>query len=55
MNRLNINPVVAETNMGKPLFKASDGGRINSLQSERGDSRKQPLPGLKQEEGVKIK
>ncbi len=26
-----VNPVVAETAMGKPLFKASEGGRIGIL------------------------
>ena len=27
----NVNPVVAKTAMGKPLFKASDGGQIDML------------------------
>ena len=26
-----VDPVVAKTDMGKPLFKASDGGRIDIL------------------------
>jgi hypothetical protein len=26
-----VNPVVAKTDMGKPLFKASDGGRVDVL------------------------